>query len=69
MHHGSVVENKAVFEIDLPQSCLLIAIRRHKQNIIPRGDTRIHAQDYLVILTNINNEARVREVLDHITKA
>jgi H+/Cl- antiporter ClcA len=69
VHHGSLVENKAVFEIDLPQSCLLIAIRRHKQNIIPRGDTRIHAQDYLVILTNINNEARVREVLDHITKA
>ncbi|MGI5876667.1 MAG: TrkA C-terminal domain-containing protein [Dethiobacteria bacterium] len=69
VNHGSLAENKAVYEIKLPQSCLLIAIGRHGQDIIPRGDTRIFAQDYLVVLTSANEEAWVRGILDHITKA
>ena len=69
MHYGSFEENKKVYEIDLPHNCLLISIRRHGQDIIPRGDTRIRAQDYLIVLTSINDEARVRENLDRITLA
>jgi H+/Cl- antiporter ClcA len=69
VHHGALVENKAVYEMDLPRSCLLIAIRRHGHDIIPRGDTRIFAQDYLIVLTSVNKEARVREILNHITKS
>jgi H+/Cl- antiporter ClcA len=69
VHYGSFAENKKVYEIDLPHNCLLISIRRHGQDIIPRGDTRIRAQDYLIVLTSINDEARVRENLDRITLA
>ena len=68
VHHESFAENKAVHEITLPRSCLLIAIRRHGRDIIPRGETRIRAQDYLVVLTGVNDEAEVRRILDHLTK-
>ncbi len=67
VHHGSAAENKCLKEIDLPKSCLLIAVRRMGKDSIPRGDTRIQAGDYLVFLTNLKEEARIRKILTDCT--
>lgn len=49
---GSYVEHKAVWEIDWPQKCLLVSIRRGDSEIIPRGDTVMARSDMLVVLTD-----------------
>lgn len=67
VHHGSLAEKKYLKDIDFPKNCLLIAIKRAKQDIIPRGDTMILAGDYLQFLTNVVDEARIREILTEIT--
>ncbi|MGE4283146.1 MAG: ClC family H(+)/Cl(-) exchange transporter [Clostridia bacterium] len=69
VHYGSSAENKLVKEIDLPSRCLLIAIKRRRKEIIPKGDTKILAEDYLVCLTNVSDEAKIRETLADITTA
>ena len=69
VQHGSEAENKEVRHLNIPNSCLLIAVRRHGHDIIPHGYTKIRGQDYLVLLTSISNEVEVREALDKITKA
>ncbi|MDD2215820.1 MAG: chloride channel protein [Eubacteriales bacterium] len=63
VHHGSQIENKQIKEIDFPASCLLIAVRRRGKDIIPRGNTRILAEDYLVILTDLAEEAKTRKYI------
>lgn len=49
---GSRLEGKMVRDITWPQQCLLVNIRRGENQIIPCGDTRIIAGDYLSILTD-----------------
>lgn len=68
VQHGSSAENKMVKEIDIPQNSLLIAVRRHGHDIIPKGDTMINAQDYLILLVSTDEEAQVREILNKLTK-
>jgi NhaP-type Na+/H+ and K+/H+ antiporter len=69
VQYGSPAEKKLVKEIDIPQNCLLIAIRRRGKELIPKGDTVILAEDYLVFLTNLNDEAKTREILTKITNS
>jgi Chloride channel protein EriC len=63
IHHGSCLEGKMVKQFKWPSNCLLVAIKRGGNEIIPKGDTAIYAGDYLVILTNEENSAYVRESL------
>ncbi len=69
VHHGSLAEKKLVKEMDIPKSCLLIAIKRRGKEFIPRGDTKILAEDYLVFLANLNDEAKTREKLVQMTSS
>jgi Trk K+ transport system NAD-binding subunit len=38
-------------EMDIPASCLVIAVRRQGEEIIPNGDTLIKANDVIVVWT------------------
>lgn len=67
VRYGAPVENMLVKDIDIPKSCLLIAIKRRGRDIIPRGDTRIKAEDHLVFITDLNDEAILNEMLDKLT--
>jgi Trk K+ transport system NAD-binding subunit len=40
VHFGSPAEGKLVKELDLPENCLLIAVRRGGEVFIPNGSTR-----------------------------
>jgi H+/Cl- antiporter ClcA len=66
VHYGSIAEKKLVKEIDIPKSCLLISIKRRGKDFIPRGNTRILAEDYLLFLSDVSNEAKAREALAKI---
>ncbi len=60
---GSVCENKLVKEINIPPNCLLVSVKRGGKNLIPKGDTKILAGDYLIFLANACDEANLRENL------
>ncbi|HNU79766.1 MAG TPA: H(+)/Cl(-) exchange transporter ClcA [Bacillota bacterium] len=65
---GSLIEGKKIKELKLPSECLLVAVKRGKHEIIPKGDTQIHAGDYLITLTNEDNASEIREKLTAIAE-
>lgn len=68
VHHGASVENQAIRDVSWPEGALVVAIRRHGLDITPRGDTMIEAEDELMILTNIRQEAQVRYRLEQLAE-
>jgi len=61
---GSDLDGKQIKEVKWPSHCLLVAVKRGENEIIPRGDTVIFPGDYLIVLTN---EDRVSEINDTLT--
>lgn len=46
---NSIVENKALRDIELPKDCLLCAIVRNNDAHIPNGDTVLYADDRIIL--------------------
>lgn len=67
VHFGSECEKKLVKQVPFPNECLLISIRRDGKEIIPRGDIEIKAGDYLVVITAVKDEHKVRKSLEEMT--
>lgn len=51
---SSSVSGKTVKDINLPLECVLVAILRGKQLLLPRGDTLVLAGDKVVAITHIS---------------
>ena len=49
-----------------PKQTLLMSIRRGENTIIPHGDTVIHAGDTLVLLTDSQKRAQVRQQIEKL---
>lgn len=64
--HGSKIGNRRVKNIKWPGKSLLVEVKQGDREIIPRGDTKIKEGDYLTILTDINSESRVKELLNEM---
>lgn len=60
---GSILDGKAIKEIKWPSHCLLVAVKRGEQEIIPKGDTEVHAGDYLIVLTNDDKVSKINDAL------
>ncbi|WPX10159.1 ClC family H(+)/Cl(-) exchange transporter [Caldicellulosiruptor danielii] len=60
---GSAIDGKRIKDIEWPSDCLLVSIRRGSSELIPRGETKILAGDYLVVLTNENKILDLNEEL------
>jgi len=60
---GSRLDGQLIKEIEWPSDCLLVAVKRGNQEILPRGDTMIYPGDYLIVLTN---EDRVSKINDNL---
>ncbi|RDU22676.1 ClC family H(+)/Cl(-) exchange transporter [Anaerosacchariphilus polymeriproducens] len=69
VHFGSNCEKKLVKQIPFPDESLLISIRRDGKEIIPRGDVEMKAGDYLVVITAVKDEHKVRTFLDEMTSS
>lgn len=68
VHYGSRIENKSLKDLSLPEHTLVVAIRRNGRDITPRGNAVIKAGDSLIILTNINIESSIREIMQEWTE-
>ena len=66
---GSIVEGNLVKDLNLPECCLLVSIKRGEKEIIPRGYTKVIAGDYLVVMASETKEAEMFEILERISVA
>ena len=66
VQHGSLLENKQIKSIKWPRKMLLVYVKRGTNEILPKGDTELKVGDYLLILTDINSESKIREKLEEI---
>lgn len=60
---GSMLDGKKIKEIEWPSDCLVVGIKRGETEIIPDGDTNISAGDYLIVLSNEDNAAEIKDYL------
>jgi H+/Cl- antiporter ClcA len=65
---GSVLDGKEVKSVKWPSHCLLVAVKRGEQEIIPKGDTTIQSGDYLVVLTNGDRVSKTNDAFIRMTK-
>ena len=61
----SELDCKEIKDIDWPEDCLVVSIRRGEKEILPKGNTKIYAGDLLAIMTN---EEQVRYILEDVFK-
>ncbi|MEA4889019.1 MAG: ClC family H(+)/Cl(-) exchange transporter [Clostridiaceae bacterium] len=66
--HGSLFENNQVKRIKWPGKSLLVGVKQGERQIIPKGDTEIKEGDYLDILTDINSESRIRDIINEMNE-
>lgn len=66
---GSSLDCKQIKEIKWPPSCLLVAVKRGEDEIIPKGDTTILPGDYLIVLTNEDKVAKINNRLITMTES
>lgn len=51
---------KKLLEIDLPQEVIIGCIIRDEESLVPRGDTRIEANDELILISSDKQEKAIR---------
>ncbi len=64
---GSELDGKKIKEVKWPSYCLLVAVKRGEQEILPNGDTVIFPGDYLIILTNEDKVSKMNDSLAPMT--
>jgi hypothetical protein len=65
---GSSLDGKKLKNISLPQNCLLVGIKRGTYELIPKGNTKILAGDYLIVLADEDKATEIREILLNMTQ-
>ncbi|MCJ7677001.1 MAG: TrkA family potassium uptake protein, partial [Anaerolineales bacterium] len=58
-HPDSAAIGKEIHELDLPEQCVLTAILRRGQLILPRGNTRIEAADEVIAVVHATAVAQL----------
>lgn len=66
---GAIADGKRVCDVRWPSGCLIIGLRRGESEIVPRGDTRLRAGDYLVVLFSGEEEREVRPAMRRLCDA
>lgn len=66
---GSVLDGKEIKTVKWPSHCLLVSVKRGGREIIPKGDTKIQAGDYLVVLTNEDRVSKINDAFSRLTKS
>jgi len=59
----SQIDNKKLKDVELPENCLIVGIKRGNKEVIPRGNTTLLSGDILILLVNENQEALIKDSL------
>lgn len=60
VEYGSEIEGQLLSNTEWPKGSLIVGLRRGTEEIIPKGDTKIMAGDYLLILSPQDKENEVK---------
>ncbi len=60
---NSEVAGKMVMDIPMPRECILVAVIRGKELLIPRGDTMLLADDQVIAITDAPGVGKLSELL------
>ncbi|KNZ68928.1 H(+)/Cl(-) exchange transporter ClcA [Thermincola ferriacetica] len=63
---GALVAGRMVKEVEWPQNCLLVGLKRGETEIIPRGHVEILPGDYLIVLTEGDRTVEVKAALEKL---
>lgn len=66
--HGSDADGRLISEVEWPRHCLLVAVQRGDEELIPKGKTRLQASDLLVTLTDERDCAAVYKEMENICR-
>ncbi len=66
VQEGTKVEGTLVRDIEWPGNCLLVAIQRGAEEIIPKGKTRLYVGDVIVTLTDERDVPRVHDQMERL---
>ena len=62
---GSQISNKKICEVSWPEDILIVGIKRGENELIPKGNTELQPNDYLMILTDLDKAGYVnKEVIE-----
>jgi len=65
---GSLIANKRIKEVDLPQGCLILVILRGTKELVPNGNTKMLPSDYLLILCKEENSNTIKETMRELCR-
>lgn len=68
VNSGSLIENKKVKDVPWPEHTLLVDIKRGSEQLVPDGNTTIHAGDFLYVLTKTETAEDVRNLGETLRK-
>lgn len=63
---GCALDGKLVKEIEWPKNCLLVAVRRGSEELIPRGKTRLQAGDELTTISAARDSAKLHDKMEKL---
>lgn len=63
INQGSVIEGLLVKDLKLPTNSLIVSIERGIEEITPRGNTKLLRGDYIIILSSVKEETKIRDYL------
>ncbi len=64
---GSEVDGQLIRNLSLPSGLLIVSVQRGGDEIIPKGNTRIHAGDTIAVMVSEADAAAMSSVLRHMT--
>lgn len=64
--HGSTAAGKLISDVNWPDNCLLVAIQRGAEEIIPKGRTRLLASDTIITMTDERDSGWVYDKMQEL---
>ena len=68
VHYNSRLDDVLISEVDWPNNCLLVAIQRGTEEIIPKGKTKLQVGDVIVTLTDERDRSYVHEKMEALCR-
>lgn len=65
---GSEIEGNLIKDIKWPKDCLLVAVKRGNEEILPKGDTKVESGDLLVILVDEDIASEVMHDINELSE-
>ena len=66
--HGSAAAGKRISEVEWPEHCLLIAVKRGEEEIIPRGRTMLLPSDTIIAVADERDNAVVHDAMEELCR-